>query len=204
MKILLATANRKKIEEFRAMFEGLGMEVLSLADLPGLRLPPEGGGSFRENALEKARFAAGASGLPALADDSGLEVDGLGGRPGVCSARYAGEGATDSENVSRLLDEMRGLGPGKRTARFVCVLAFVTPEGLEKTFEGVLEGSITTVPAGSGGFGYDPVFLIPEKGRTAAELSMDEKNAMSHRGRALRRFRDWLEGGGMAGCVKTM
>jgi len=194
-KILLATSNRKKIEEFRAMFEGLGMEVLSLADFPGLVLPPEEGETFAENALSKARFAAAAAGIPALADDSGLVVDGLGGAPGVFSARYAGEGAADGENIQKLLHEMRGMEEEARTARFICVLAYVEPGGIEKTFTGTLEGRITTRLAGRGGFGYDPVFFIPEKGCTAAVLSMEEKNSISHRGRALRRFREWLASG---------
>ncbi len=204
-KLLLATSNRKKIEEFRAMFEDLGMEVLSLADFPGLALPPEDGKTFAENALLKARHAAAAAGIPALADDSGLAADALGGAPGVFSARYAGEGATDEENVQKLLDEMRDVKEEARTARFVCVLAYVEPGGIEKTFTGTLEGRIAERPAGRGGFGYDPVFFIPEKGAAAAELSMEEKNAISHRGRALRKFRDWLasRAGKRAGAAHT-
>ena len=191
-KILLATSNRKKVEEFRAMFEDIGMEVFSLADFAGLVLPPEEGRTFTGNALVKARCAAASAGIPALADDSGLVVDALGGAPGVFSARYAGEGATDEENVQKLLVEMKDVKEEARTARFVCVLAYVEPHGIEKTFTGTLEGRIATRPAGRGGFGYDPVFFIPEKGRTAAELSMEEKNAISHRGRALGKFRQWL------------
>ncbi len=192
MKIVLATGNRKKIDEFRAMFEDTGLRVQTLGDYPGLALPPEEGLTFEENALEKARFVVRATGVAVLSDDSGLVVDALGGRPGVFSARYAGEGATDSDNVKRLLHEMKGLEDEKRTARFVCVLAYVTPDGVEKTFTGTLEGRIAEAPSGTGGFGYDPVFFIPSKGMTAATLSMEEKNAISHRAVALGRFREWL------------
>ncbi len=196
-KILLATRNRKKIEEFRAMFEDIGLEVLSIEDFPGLSCPPEDGSTFAENAIIKARYVALETGIPALADDSGLVVEALGGRPGIYSARYAGEGATDRENIEKLLHEMRDLEEGRRTARFVCVLAFVDPaSGREWTFTGTLQGRITRRPQGQGGFGYDPVFFIPEKGCTAAQVSMDEKNAISHRGRALREFRRWLIEGG--------
>ncbi len=192
MKILFATGNKNKLREFSGLTSGLGVAVVSLGDYPGLELPPEDGDTFTENALAKARFASGFSGLPAVADDSGLVVDALGGRPGVYSARYAGPGATDRDNIDKLLNEMRGIDDKKRTARFVCALAYVEPGGVEKTFSGTLEGVITLEPSGEGGFGYDPVFFIPEKGVTAAGLSMEDKNAISHRGKALRQFREWF------------
>ncbi len=192
MKILLATGNKNKIREFRGLTSGLDLEVASLDDFPGLELPPEDGDTFKENALAKARFAASFSSLPTVADDSGLVVDALDGRPGVYSARYAGPGATDRDNVEKLLQDMQGLGMEKRKASFVCLLAYVEPEGLEKTFRGTLEGFIALGPSGEGGFGYDPVFFIPEKGVTAARLSMEDKNAISHRGEALRLFKEWL------------
>jgi len=192
MKILLATGNKNKIREFRGLISGLGVEVASLDDYPGLALPPEDGDTFIKNALMKARFSAHVSGLPTLADDSGLVVDALGGRPGVYSARYAGAGAADRDNIQKLLNEMTGIDEEKRTARFVCFLAYVEPGGIEKTFSAALEGVIAKEPSGEGGFGYDPVFYIPGKGLTAAWLSMEEKNNISHRGKALRSFIEWF------------
>ncbi len=197
MKILLATGNKNKIREFRGLFSEFAVEVLSLDDFPGLKLPPEGGDTFEDNALEKARYGANFSGLTTLADDSGLVVDALDGSPGVFSARYAGEGATDRDNIEKLLEEMREVAAKDRGARFVCALAYVEPGagGLERTFTGALEGSITTELLGAGGFGYDPVFFIPAKGLTAAMLSMEAKNAISHRGEALRNFKEWFKQG---------
>lgn len=192
MKILLATGNKHKLREFRELTSGLGLEVVSLDDYPGLVLPPEDGDTFAENALTKARVASSFSGLPAVADDSGLVVEALNGRPGLYSARYAGPDATDKDNIDKLLLEMKGLGKEKRRAKFVCLLAYVEPVGLEKTFRGTLEGLITLTPSGEGGFGYDPVFFIPSKGLTSAELSAEAKNAISHRGKALRLFTEWL------------
>lgn len=193
MKILLATGNQNKIREFRGLFTEFPLEVLASGDIPGLELPPETGHTFTENALIKARYAASYSGLSTVADDSGLVVEALGGAPGVYSARYAGAGATDRENRDKLLLEMQGVSKAKRGASFVCALAYVEPgAGLEKIFTGTLDGCITTAPSGEGGFGYDPVFFVPKKGKTAAELSMGEKNAISHRGVALRKFRKWF------------
>jgi len=192
MKILLATGNKNKIREFSGLTCGFDVEVASLEDFPGLSLPPEDGESFIENALIKARYGADFSGLSTVADDSGLVVEALGGRPGIYSARYAGPGAGDRDNVDKLLKEMKGLEGEKRSASFVCLLAYVEPGGTEKTFRGALKGVIAREPAGRHGFGYDPVFFIPEKGVTAAELSMEDKNAISHRGEALRAFIRWL------------
>ncbi|MDP2690315.1 MAG: RdgB/HAM1 family non-canonical purine NTP pyrophosphatase, partial [Deltaproteobacteria bacterium] len=171
---------------------GAGVVVLSLDDIPPLEFPPEQGATFEENALAKARFVSMRSNLPALADDSGLEVDCLGGRPGVYSARYAGAGATDEENYLKLLKELEGVPEGKRGARFRSVVAFVSPGGAEATFDGVFEGVIAKAPRGSGGFGYDPVFFVPEAEKTAAEMSEEEKNAISHRGKALKKLKNWL------------
>ena len=192
-KIVIATRNPGKVREMRRILEGLGVELCALDDFPDLDMPPEVDPTFEGNALAKARFVAKETGLAALADDSGLEVDGLGGRPGVRSARYAGPEATDEENRAKLLAELDGVGPEGRAARFRCAVAYVSPEGEEAVFSGTLEGSIAMEERGSGGFGYDPVFLVPEKGVTAAELTADEKNAISHRARALARFRLWLE-----------
>jgi len=192
MKILLATGNKNKIREFGGLMAGLHVEAASLGDYPGLVLPPEDGHTFIENALAKARFGASFTGLPTVADDSGLVVEALGGKPGIYSARFAGPGATDVDNINKLLREMTGLADEERKAFFVCVLAYVEPSGLEKTFNATLNGVITSCPSGEGGFGYDPVFFIPGKGVTAARLSMEEKNAISHRGQALRAFKRWF------------
>ncbi len=197
MKILLATGNKNKIREFRGLFSDLNVQVLSLCDVPGLELPPEEGATFAENALAKARYAASYSGLNTVADDSGLVVGALGGAPGIYSARYAGPRATDRENIDKLLEEMRAVPPDKRGASFVCAIAYVEPaahgkEGLEKVFTGTLSGVITSTPSGEHGFGYDPVFFVPGKGVTTASLSMEDKNAISHRGAALGSFKEWF------------
>ncbi len=195
MKLVAATRNRGKLKEIKEILDGTGIELLSLDEFPDISLPPETGGSFKENALLKARKVARETGLPALSDDSGLEVDGLRGRPGVRSARYAGNGAADEENIRKLLYELKRFPPGspQRSARFRCVIALVTPQGREEVFEGTLEGTIAERPSGSGGFGYDPVFYIPEEERTAAELSPEEKNRISHRAKALGKLKMWLQ-----------
>lgn len=200
-KIVLATGNKGKIREIREFLEGLELEVLVLDDFPDLVMPPEDGRSFTENALIKARFAAKVSGHMALADDSGLEVRGLGGAPGIRSARYAGLGATDAENIDKLIKETNLMSVDDRSARFVCALALVKPadsgEGLaikESLFEGTLDGLIITERRGSGGFGYDPIFFIPDLKRTAAELTKEEKMQISHRSEALGKLRAYLQG----------
>jgi len=185
MKVVLATKNAGKAKEIGRMLEGSGVEIISLEGFPEVELPPETGKTMKENALLKARAAAGATGLPALADDSGLEVDFLGGAPGVYSARYSGEKATDEENWKKLLRELEGVPAEKRAARFRCAIALVGFDAEEHLFEGVFEGLIAEAPRGNGGFGYDPVFFVPEAGRTAAELAPDEKNRISHRARAI-------------------
>ena len=181
-EVVLATGNKGKIKEFSGLLDGVFGRVISLNDLESPPEVVEDGATFRDNALKKARAVAGYSGMPALADDSGLVVDSLGGRPGVFSARYAGEGATDRDNIAKLLSELRGIED--RNARFVCVLALVTPDGMEITVEGTCEGVIMTKPRGGGGFGYDPVFYLPELGKTMAELPPEKKNTLSHRARA--------------------
>lgn len=191
MKLVIATKNRGKARELGEMLKGLEVEVLSLADFPSVALPPEDGDTFTENALIKARAVFEATGLPSLADDSGLVVDALDGRPGIYSARYAGRNATDEDNYRKLLGELEGVPLGKRAARFVCALAY-KDKVREEVFEGELCGRIAARPRGENGFGYDPVFEVERLGRTAAELSPGEKNAISHRAEALRRFKTWL------------
>jgi XTP/dITP diphosphohydrolase len=182
-RLILATANAGKATELAVLLGGLGYAIASLRDLGGVELPPEGETSYRDNALEKARATARAApGAVTVGDDSGLEVDALGGRPGVASARYGGRGLTDPERVTRLLAE---LGPTPaRGARFRCLLALVAPWGEEAVMEGVVEGVLTDHPRGSGGFGYDPIFLVPARGQTFGELPAVEKDRMSHRARA--------------------
>lgn len=192
MKVVLATQNRGKAAEIGRILEGSGVEIVPLGEFPGVALPPETGTTMRENALIKARAAKEATGLAALADDSGLEVDFLDGAPGVYSARYAGEGATDEENNRKLLSALEGVPEGERTARFRCVIALVGLDGNERLFEGTYEGSITDAPRGSQGFGYDPLFLVAGKGKTAAELSPEVKNTISHRAVALAGLKKFL------------
>jgi XTP/dITP diphosphohydrolase len=189
--LLLATANAGKVREFTFLLDGLGYTITSLGNHAGVRLPPEGETSYRENALEKARAAAvAAPAAVALGDDSGLEVDALGGRPGVASARYGGPGISDAERVTRLLAEIRD-APG-RGARFRCVLALRAPWGEEAVVEGIVAGVLIDGPRGTHGFGYDPIFLVPALGRTFGELSDAEKDRLSHRARAAARARPIL------------
>jgi XTP/dITP diphosphohydrolase len=192
MKIVLATTNKSKVKEIRALTSELPVEILTLQDFPTIVLPPEDGFIFKDNAIKKARFVSEKTGLAVLADDSGLEVYELDGRPGIRSSRYAGDGATDSDNNAKLLKELSGIPLARRKARFVCVLAFVEPSGNEITFEGTCEGLIGFVPSGTCGFGYDPIFIVPEIGKTMAELSPEDKNRISHRGRAMGKLKVWL------------
>jgi len=192
-RLLIATNNLGKVAEFRRLLEGCGWELVTPADI-GLELEvEEAGQTYAENATIKAEAYAKASGLVTLADDSGLEVDALGGRPGPLSARYAGPDRTDEERVQALLQELTGVPDDKRTARFRCVIAVAAPEGRVELVEGKVEGRIAHEPRGENGFGYDPVFLLPERGVTTAELPPDEKNAVSHRGAAARKARAVLE-----------
>jgi XTP/dITP diphosphohydrolase len=182
--LLLATRNEHKLRELREALPGFEIDSLP----PGIELPPEEGETFAENALDKARAAHAATGRAAIADDSGIEAYGLGGRPGVRSARYAGDGATDEENLAKLLDEV-GTQDDRRVA-YVAAIALVDEDGNELVFEGRCQGTLATEPRGGGGFGYDPAFVPEDTGpgdeRTMAELAPPEKNAISHRGRAAR------------------
>jgi XTP/dITP diphosphohydrolase len=186
MKWVLATFNRDKQREFERLLDLPGLTLVSLADFPEAAAPEETGSSLEENARLKARAALAATGLPAIADDTGLEVDALEGRPGVRSARFAGPRATAAENSSLLLRSLEGVEPERRTARFRTVCVACLPDGREWSAEGVLEGTITKSARGQGGFGYDPVFEVQGLGRTLAELAPDEKNSLSHRALAAR------------------
>jgi XTP/dITP diphosphohydrolase len=192
-RLLIATNNAGKVAEFRQLLDGCGWELATPAEL-GLKLEvEESGQTYAENATMKAVEYASASGLVALADDSGLEVDALGGRPGVLSARYASPDRTDEERVQALLQELKDVPDEQRSARFRAVIAIAEPEGEVELVEGVVEGRIAHEPRGANGFGYDPVFLLPERGLTTAELPSDEKHAISHRGVAARKARVVLE-----------
>jgi len=192
-QLVVATRNNGKILEINALLTGLVDQVRGVADLVGFPETIEDGATFKENALKKAREASLFSGLPALADDSGLVVDALDGRPGVFSARYAGEGADDAANNARLLSDCRDIPDSHRQAAFVCVLAFVTPEGVERLFTGRVAGRILSAARGEGGFGYDPLFLVDGFERSMAELTLAEKNTVSHRAQAFGMFREYLE-----------
>jgi XTP/dITP diphosphohydrolase len=191
-KLLVATRNAGKAREYRDLLAGLPLEVTWL-DAEGIELEvEETGATFEENAVLKATSYAQESGLWTWADDSGLEVDALGGAPGVHSARYAGSGAGDADRYRVLLDALAGIPWKHRTARFCCVVALAAPGGDVYTTEGVCEGIIAFGPAGNHGFGYDPVFYLPDLGRTMAQLPPEEKHAISHRGRAARAMADIL------------
>jgi XTP/dITP diphosphohydrolase len=208
--LIVATSNPGKLREFRALLADLPFDLYSLGDL-GVAAPEETGASFLENALLKARYAAaaapaagirGAAGVrgaaalnvAAIADDSGLEVDALGGAPGIFSARYAGVGADDAANNAKLLNALAGMCREQRRARYRCVLVFLSApaDAAPLIAEGVWEGTIIDIPQGSGGFGYDPYFWLPDLGATAAQLTLADKNRLSHRGLAMRALRDQL------------
>ncbi len=189
--IVLATGNKNKVREFRELLRDSDIEIKSLDDYGPMPEPVEDGATFDDNAYKKAHHYARVLGLPCLADDSGLVVDALDGRPGVHSARYAGEDASDWDNCEKLLAEMKD--KSDRSAHFECVLSLATPGGPALTWEGRCDGEITTERRGESGFGYDPVFLSKDLGRTFAEASMEEKNKVSHRGRALAEFASEIE-----------
>jgi XTP/dITP diphosphohydrolase len=191
-QLLLATHNRHKAEELQTLLDDAGIEVLTLDAFPSVGAIEEDCDTLEGNALKKARAVFRLTSLPSLADDTGLEVDALGGRPGVYSSRFAGPQATYAENVAQLLKELQGVPASQRTARFRCVLAFVAPNGVETIVEGVCPGTITAAPRGAGGFGYDPVFLPQGHHLTFAEMPMELKNATSHRARALRKLKPIL------------
>jgi len=193
MILTIATGNPGKLKDFRELFGPLNIRILSiLEDHPDFD-PEETGNTFEENALLKAREACLLTGLPALADDSGLEVDALGGAPGVLSARYAGMGKSDTDNNRKLLEELGDLPLENRTARFRSVIALCFPDGREYTARGAVEGRILYAPRGTGGFGYDPLFYVPELNATFGEIALEEKNRISHRARAFREIRSLLE-----------
>ena len=194
-RLVLATGNRGKIKEIAEALAGLELDILTREDLDAWPHLAEEGDTFEENARAKATVLARWAGMPALADDSGLEVEALGGAPGVDSALYAGTHGDDEANIERLLREMEGVPRGERGARFVCVLVLASPGGETALIRDTCEGSIAAAPRGEGGFGYDPVFVPAGMERTMAELSLREKNALSHRGKALRRLRAMLEAG---------
>ncbi len=191
MEIVVATRNKGKMKEIFS-FGIPSIVFTSLEKYPEIGDIEETGSTFKENALIKARHVCKVSGLPALADDSGLVVDALNGEPGVYSARY-GNLKTDDERYALLLQKMRDIPDNRRQARFVCVMALVFPDGREYIEEGVCEGFITKEPAGDQGFGYDPVFFIPELGKTMAQLPLEVKNSISHRARALKKIKHLLE-----------
>ena len=195
MTIVLATTNKKKVEEMKRMFDGFGISFITLDSFPDFPEVLEDGKTFRANALKKALAVSKFTGYPAVADDSGLEAEALDGAPGVFSARYAGDKAKDSDNVKKLLREMRPLSRRTdRAARFVCCIAFATPEGEYKTFTGYVRGIIGKKRKGFNGFGYDPVFYPEGHDRTFAEMTDLEKDRLSHRGRAMRKFYRYLKG----------
>jgi len=191
-EIVLATRNRHKGAEVAALLDGLGVTIRTLDEFPHAPEVVEDGATCEANAVKKAREIAAATGLPAVADDTGLEVDALEGRPGIYAARYAGEQATYEDNCRKLIQELSGVPTGRRTARFLTVAAFAFPsDGVHVTI-GELYGTITDAPVGSKGFGYDPVFFVTEFGKTLAELSSEEKNRISHRAKAFGKLRELL------------
>lgn len=184
-EIVVATKNAGKVAEIAAALAPLNLTVRPVSYYGDIAEPEETGQTFADNAILKARYYASQTGKPCLADDSGLEVDGLSGAPGVYSARYSGENATDAANNNKLLDELSRQPEAKRSARFRCVLAFCNTAGQVITADGTCEGVILEVARGNGGFGYDPLFYIAAYGKTLAEMTVAEKNAISHRGKAL-------------------
>ncbi|TKJ39829.1 non-canonical purine NTP pyrophosphatase [candidate division LCP-89 bacterium B3_LCP] len=191
MKILLASRNRDKQREIREKVSSLHIEILTPDDFPDLPEVVEDGDTLEENASKKARTLHQLTGVPTIADDTGLEVDFLNGQPGVYSARYAGPDATYQDNVDKLIRELQGVPEGQRGARFRCVIAYIR-DGQLNTFEGKVDGFISKTPAGESGFGYDPVFYVSDEGKTFAELQLERKNAISHRGLALDAWVDHL------------
>jgi len=187
LKILIATTNSAKVAEYLRLLAGILLELTTPVLENVTHHPEETGSTFEENALLKARFYSRATGLVALADDSGLEVDALGGSPGVRSARFGGPDATDQDRNRLVLMELEGVPQAQRSARFRCVIALVWPNGRQETFDGTCEGYIASRPSGDAGFGYDPIFYYPELGKTFGEVDPDVKNRHSHRGKAARK-----------------
>jgi XTP/dITP diphosphohydrolase len=194
-KILLATRNPGKVREMQRLLAGLGVELPSLLDISAEADPGEPYSTFEANAVHKAAAAARASGMWALADDSGLEIDALDGFPGVASNRFAGPEASDADRNAAVLERMRDVPLGQRTARFVCVVALSVPEGEAAVWRGTCEGLIAEAPGGSGGFGFDPIFYVPSQGRTMAQMPLALKNRLSHRAAAFAQVRRDLAAG---------
>lgn len=192
MRIVLATNNKGKVREYQSLLNDIPLDLVTLEDEGISTVVEETGKTFEENAGLKAETIAAESRLLTIADDSGLEVDMLGGEPGVLSNRYAGDGASDTDKYTYLLSRMKDIPEDERTARFRCVIAIAEPGGKTEYFSGECRGTITFEPAGSGGFGYDPVFYVPEFGKTMAELTAETKNRISHRARAAEKARQWL------------
>jgi XTP/dITP diphosphohydrolase len=188
-ELVIATRNLGKLREMADFLKPVVPRILSLRDFPGIHEIVEDGPTFAENAVKKARIVARRTGRWTLADDSGLAVDALQGRPGIFSSRYAGEGASDTEKIQKLLQEMASIPEGQRQARFICVMALSSPGGATQVVEGECQGWITFQPRGQEGFGYDPVFLVPGFDRTMAELPLEVKNRISHRAKALEKIR---------------
>jgi XTP/dITP diphosphohydrolase len=194
MKIVFATGNKGKVREVREMLDGMGIELVSLSDYAHVPEIVEDGKSFLENALKKAKIISEFTGETVLADDSGLQVDVLGGEPGIYSSRYAGESATDEENNTALLTKLKNISLEKRTAFFCCVLVLYKRDGSYDYFEGKWNGQIIDERRGNNGFGYDPIFFVPELKKTAAELPSEIKNKASHRGQAFAQLKKSLGG----------
>ena len=192
-RLVLATQNPDKLKEIQEIMKGCPIRLVSLLDYPDVKEVVENGDTLLDNAIIKAKAAYALTGLPSIADDTGLEVDALNGAPGVYSSRYAGESATYAQNVIKLLKSMKDVPEAERTARFRCVVALVDGENTHWV-DGVCEGSILNEPRGDSGFGYDPVFDVPEFGKTFAEMTADEKHAVSHRGKAFRKMKERLIG----------
>jgi XTP/dITP diphosphohydrolase len=193
MKIVFASGNEGKVKEIREMLEGMGIELVSLKDYANVPEIIEDGNTFLENALKKAKIISGFTGETVLADDSGLMVDALGGEPGIYSARYAGEKATDDDNINLLLARLKNIPPEKRTAFFCCALVLYRTDGSYDSFESRWQGTIIDDRRGDNGFGYDPVFFAPDMKKTAAELPPEIKNKVSHRGQAFAQLKKALE-----------
>jgi XTP/dITP diphosphohydrolase len=191
--VIIATKNKGKAMEFESLFHAKGYQVLTLLDFPDAIDVEETGSTFEENAILKAEAISRETGKFVIGDDSGLIVDALDGRPGVYSARYAGEDKNDAANTEKVLNELQGVPQSERTARFYCSLALASPNQKTITVSGTVEGFISEEPSGTNGFGYDPVFFVPEKGKTMAELNQSEKNAISHRANALKELEGKLD-----------
>ena len=198
MKIVLATKNKGKIREFREALSRIGWEGVPVSEIADVPDPEETGNTFLENAMQKATAYATALGMPVLSDDSGIIADILGDEPGIYSARYAGVHGDDEANNQKLIERLRPYSGDDRRAHYVCAVAIVFPDGKSVTAEGTCEGILRDFYAGSGGFGYDPLFYLPQFGKTMAEISLEEKNKISHRGKALRKLIEKIKADGEA------